>query len=89
MKLNTPPLHPEANPYYLFFFRLCFEQRVSFTILQDKASSHSAGEKQSGSFYLPLHLLSKYCITVLPRKHLSSLFQGWERADGVLRGPEL
>lgn len=63
----------EVNPYYLF---LCFEQLVSFNILQDKAASYSVEKEQSGSFYLPLYLLSKYCIIVLPRKHLSSLFYG-------------
>lgn len=63
----------EVNPHYLF---LCFEQLVSFNILQDKAASYSVEKEQSGSFYLPLYLLSKYCIIVLPRKHLSSLFYG-------------
>lgn len=53
MELNKPQ-GSQSLLFYFVPFRLCFEQLVSFNILQDKAASYSAGKEQSSSFYLPL-----------------------------------
>lgn len=89
-KLNKPP---RSQSLLSFFFRLCFEQQVSFNILQDKASSHREGENKAAPFIY----FSIFWVNIASLLSLGNAFHlvlGWDEVmwaweEQSCKGPSL